>query len=204
MGSRKPIELKRWRPGAMFAGKYEVLAVLGGGAEACAYVGRQDELHEVLVLHLSRAHHGGGSRVEDLERLRRIEHENVERISAVGQHEVVLFVVAEHVAGHSLEDLLSKSGPLALPQVFRDTGGPDPANPRDCDALPHEVAGVIHRCPETDPARRFRNGRTVGGCSSPGTRHPCRFGAGAARAQPIWDSQAAAKSSGASPAHSAA
>jgi serine/threonine protein kinase len=123
MSTRKAMEIGRLQPGVVFAGKYEVLAYLGSGPEGALYTVRDAALNQLLALRLSTLHLTRGPRfVQDLRREllldRRTAHENVERVYAVGEHDGLLFVVAEHVPGPSLAESLSTRGPLPLPECL--------------------------------------------------------------------------------------
>jgi serine/threonine-protein kinase len=123
------------RPGALFAGRYEVKEILGSGGMGVVYRAFDRELQEAM---------GGGSVAlerfkQEIRLARRIAHRNVVRTYDLGEVNGMYFLTMEYVEGTSLKELIDSRG--KLPVAVALTVGK-----QLCRAL--EVAhaeGVIHR-----------------------------------------------------------
>ncbi len=121
------------RPGAVFAGRYEVKEILGAGGMGVVYRAFDRELQEPVAIKTLRAEALAGGTValerfkQEIRLARRIAHRNVVRTYDLGEVGGTYFLTMEYVEGTSLKQLITVGKQL-------------------CRAL--EVAhaeGVIHR-----------------------------------------------------------
>ncbi|MFN7989605.1 MAG: protein kinase [Thermoanaerobaculia bacterium] len=133
------------RVGAPFAGRYDVLAVLGRGGMGAVYQVLDRELDEEVALKVltPEAFAEGTQAVQTLKQeirlARKITHPNVVRTHDLGEADGVRFLTMEYVPGTTLRELLDRRGAVALApglqiakQLCRGLGAV------------HE-AGIIHR-----------------------------------------------------------
>ena len=130
--------------GTRFAGRYEILAILGAGGMGMVYKARDADLNDVVALKMLRP--GMMIDAEQLDRLkselklaRRITHPNVLRTFDFGDFQGVPYISMEYVRGLTLRYLLQQTGRLPFSAALRIARqlcmGLDAA---------HQV-GVIHR-----------------------------------------------------------
>src|SRR5712691_4969485 len=133
------------RPGAMFAGRYEVKEIVGAGGMGVVYRAFDRELQEPVAIKTLRpeAMAGGTAALErfkqEIRLARRIAHRNVVRTYDLGEQNGMYYLTMEYVEGTSLKQLIVTRG--KLPVAVTLTVGK-----QLCRAL--EVAhaeGVIHR-----------------------------------------------------------
>jgi len=133
------------RPGALFAGRYEVKEILGSGGMGIVYRAFDRELQEPVAIKTLRPEvMGGGSSAlerfkQEIRLARRIAHRNVVRTYDLGEVNGMYYLTMEYVEGTSLKQLIDSRG--RLPVAVALTVGK-----QLCRAL--EVAhaeGVIHR-----------------------------------------------------------
>jgi len=133
------------RPGATFAGRYEVKEILGAGGMGVVYRAFDRELQEPVAIKTLRpeALAGGSAALErfkqEIRLARRIAHRNVVRTYDLGEQNGMYYLTMEYVEGTSLKQLITSRG--KLPVAVTLTVGK-----QLCRAL--EVAhaeGVIHR-----------------------------------------------------------
>lgn len=148
------------RVGAVLAGRYELLAVLGSGGMGTVCSAHDRELDEVVALKLLRpeiaAAPGGQDRFRrEVKLARRITHRNVARTFELGEHAGERFLTMEFVAGESLAQRLRQRGRLAI-------GRAAPIFLAVCEALEaaHE-AGIVHRDIKPDNVLLEASGRVV-------------------------------------------
>ena len=133
------------RVGASFAGRYDVLAVLGRGGMGAVYQVLDRELDEEVALKVltPEAFAEGTQAVQTLKQeirlARKITHPNVVRTHDLGEADGIRFLTMEYVPGTTLRELLDRRGAVALApglqiakQLCRGLGAV------------HE-AGIIHR-----------------------------------------------------------
>ncbi len=133
------------RPGATFAGRYEVKEVLGAGGMGVVYRAFDRELQEAVAIKTLRPEALAGGSValdrfkQEIRLARRIAHRNVVRTYDLGEQNGMYYLTMEYVEGTSLKQLIVSRG--KLPVAVALTVGK-----QLCRAL--EVAhaeGVIHR-----------------------------------------------------------
>jgi eukaryotic-like serine/threonine-protein kinase len=133
------------RPGAIFAGRYEVQEMLGAGGMGVVYRAFDRELEEPVAIKTLRPEAMVGGSValdrfkQEIRLARRIAHRNVVRTYDLGEVNGIYYLTMEYVDGTSLRQLIEASG--KLPVAVALTIGK-----QLCRAL--EVAhaeGVIHR-----------------------------------------------------------
>ncbi len=133
------------RPGATFAGRYEVKEIVGAGGMGVVYRAFDRELQEPVAIKTLRpeALAGGSAALErfkqEIRLARKIAHRNVVRTYDLGEQNGMYYLTMEYVEGTSLKQLIVSRG--KLPVAVTLTVGK-----QLCRAL--EVAhaeGVIHR-----------------------------------------------------------
>jgi len=133
------------RPGATFAGRYEVKEIVGAGGMGVVYRAFDRELQEPVAIKTLRpeAMAGGSAALErfkqEIRLARKIAHRNVVRTYDLGEQNGMYYLTMEYVEGTSLKQLIVSRG--KLPVAVTLTVGK-----QLCRAL--EVAhaeGVIHR-----------------------------------------------------------
>ena len=133
------------RIGATFAGRYDVLEVLGRGGMGAVYQVLDRELDEEVALKVltPEAFLEGTQAVQTLKQeirlARKITHPNVVRTHDLGEADGIRFLTMEYVPGTTLRELLDRRGAVALApglQIAKQL----------CRGLAavHE-AGIIHR-----------------------------------------------------------
>jgi len=133
------------RPGATFAGRYEVKEMLGAGGMGVVYRAFDRELQEPVAIKTLKPEAMAGGSValdrfkQEIRLARKIAHRNVVRTYDLGEQNGMYYLTMEYVEGTSLKQLIVSRG--KLPVAVTLTVGK-----QLCRAL--EVAhaeGVIHR-----------------------------------------------------------
>ena len=133
------------RPGAVFAGRYDIKEILGTGGMGVVYRAFDRELQEPVAIKTLRPEVLGGGSIalerfkQEIRLARRIAHRNVVRTYDLGEVNGMYYLTMEYVEGTSLKQLIDSRG--KLPVAVALTVGK-----QLCRAL--EVAhaeGVIHR-----------------------------------------------------------
>ena len=133
------------RPGATFAGRYEVKEMLGAGGMGVVYRAFDRELQEPVAIKTLKPEAMAGGNValdrfkQEIRLARKIAHRNVVRTYDLGEQNGMYYLTMEYVEGTSLKQLIVSRG--KLPVAVTVTVGK-----QLCRAL--EVAhaeGVIHR-----------------------------------------------------------
>jgi len=133
------------RPGAVFAGRYEVKEILGAGGMGVVYRAFDRELQEpVAIKTLKPEAMAGGTAAldrfkQEIRLARRIAHRNVVRTYDLGEQNGMYYLTMEYVEGTSLKQLIMSRGNLPVSVTLT-------VGKQVCRAL--EVAhaeGVIHR-----------------------------------------------------------
>lgn len=133
------------RPGAAFAGRYDVLSILGRGGMGSVYRVLDRELDEEVALKvLTPESFAEGTQAvrtlrQEIRLARKITHPNVVRTHDLGEADGHRFLTMELVPGTTLRELLDRVGPVAMApglQIAKQLC-------RGLSAV-HE-AGIIHR-----------------------------------------------------------
>ncbi|HET8713108.1 MAG TPA: protein kinase [Gemmatimonadales bacterium] len=133
------------RPGAIFAGRYEVKEIVGAGGMGVVYRAFDRELQEPVAIKTLRpeALAGGGAALDrfkqEIRLARKIAHRNVVRTYDLGEQNGMYYLTMEYVEGTSLKQLIASRGRLPVSVTLT-------VGKQLCRAL--EVAhaeGVIHR-----------------------------------------------------------
>ncbi|OLB67121.1 MAG: hypothetical protein AUG85_03035 [Gemmatimonadetes bacterium 13_1_20CM_4_66_11] len=141
----RPVDGGQLRPGATFAGRYEVKEVLGAGGMGVVYRAYDRELQEPVAIKTLKPEAMAGGSValdrfkQEIRLARKIAHRNVVRTYDLGEQNGMYYLTMEYVEGTSLKQLIVSRG--KLPVAVTLTVGK-----QLCRAL--EVAhaeGVIHR-----------------------------------------------------------
>ena len=101
--------------GGVFAGRYEILGILGEGGMGRVYKVRDRELDKIVALKTLRTE-GDPDAVlrlkQELVLSRRITHKHVVRIHDLGEAEGVKFFTMEYIEGDSLKAFVRRRGAL--------------------------------------------------------------------------------------------
>jgi serine/threonine protein kinase/tetratricopeptide (TPR) repeat protein len=136
-------------PGAVVAGRYRIVRMLGEGGMGQVYEAEDSELGESVALKTLRSEAAGDERAvarfkREIQLARKVTHPHVCRIFDVGTHVAenggsLTFLTMELLRGENLSDRLRRMGPLveadALPIARQMAGALDAAH----------QAGVVHR-----------------------------------------------------------
>jgi serine/threonine-protein kinase len=105
-------------PGALFAGRYEILSRLGEGGMGTVYRARDRELDDEVALKVLKPASEGVSLTEvlrqEIKLARMITHVNVVRVHDFGEVDGLRFLTMEYVAGTTLRELLDGRRGLEL------------------------------------------------------------------------------------------
>jgi eukaryotic-like serine/threonine-protein kinase len=148
------------QPGSLFAGRYEILGILGQGGMGAVYKARDRELDRLIALKVIRPELATDPAIlqrfkQELILARNITHKNVVRIFDLGESEGIRFISMEYVDGEDLRTLLRGAGKFSP----KDTISVIEQVCRALDAAHAE--GVIHRDLKPQNVMRDRNGRVV-------------------------------------------
>ncbi|HMM35728.1 MAG TPA: protein kinase, partial [Thermoanaerobaculia bacterium] len=133
------------RVGALFAGRYDVVSVLGRGGMGSVYQVLDRELDEEVALKVltpeafSEGTHATQTLKQEIRLARKITHPNVVRTHDLGEADGIRFLTMEFVPGTTLREVLDRRGAVALApglQIAKQLC-------RGLSAV-HE-AGIIHR-----------------------------------------------------------
>jgi tetratricopeptide (TPR) repeat protein/predicted Ser/Thr protein kinase len=140
----RTVQIKDVTLGSLFAGRYEVQALIGEGGMGKVYTARDRELDKVIALKTIRSDGGGDPDAvarfkQELLLARKVSHRNVVRIFDLGESEGVKFFTMEFIEGQSLKALIRKRG--------RVPAGETVAICREVLAALQEAhaQGIIHR-----------------------------------------------------------
>lgn len=144
--------------GTTLAGRYEIIARVGGGGMALVYKALDNLLNRYVAVKVLRQQF-----VHDEEFIRRfrreaqsaasLSHPNVVSIYDVGQEEDTHFIVMEYIEGHNLNEIIQDRAPLQTEEAVR-------ISIQICDALDHAHQNrIIHRDIKPHNILIGRNGR---------------------------------------------
>ncbi len=132
------------REGMVFAGRYEIQAIIGRGGMGTVYRARDRHLEEIVALKLilPQLVPMGGilERFKHEIRLaRQLSHPNIIKVYDLGQHDDVTYLSMEHLEGADLRQLIQEQGALPIERAVE-------IGKQICAGLAfaHE-SGVIHR-----------------------------------------------------------
>jgi eukaryotic-like serine/threonine-protein kinase len=130
--------------GYRFAGRYEVIEVLGAGGMGSVYRARDLELGEEVAVKVTRPEIAGDPEFirrfgRELKLARRISHRHVVRMYELMEDHGTRFIVMEYVPGEDLRSLIRRSGHLSVSRALAIAG-------QVCEGLAaaHRL-GVVHR-----------------------------------------------------------
>jgi eukaryotic-like serine/threonine-protein kinase len=131
--------------GARFAGRYDILDVLGSGGMGVVYRAYDREVGETVAIKALRPELGAIDATvlerfkQELRLARRITHRNVVRTYDLGEVEGIYYITMEYVHGTTVAALIRDAGTLAVPATLT-------IGKQLCRALEvaHE-AGIVHR-----------------------------------------------------------
>jgi serine/threonine-protein kinase len=111
------------RPGALFAGRYQILAVLGRGGMGMVYQAKDTRLEETVALKVIRPDLARESRLHErfrseIKLARRVRHKNVCSIFGDGEEQGILWICMELVDGLDLRRLLRTTGALPRQEAY--------------------------------------------------------------------------------------
>ena len=105
------------RIGTLFAGRYEILSILGQGGMGRVYKARDRELDRLIALKTIRLDTAEGPEAlarfkQELLLARKVTHKNVVRIFDLGEAEGIKFFTMEYIPGDSLKAFIRRRGKL--------------------------------------------------------------------------------------------
>ena len=109
------------RPGAVFAGRYEVKEILGAGGMGVVYRAFDRELQEPVAIKTLKTEAMAGDSValerfkQEIRLARKIAHRNVVRTYDLGEQNGMYYLTMEYVEGTSLKQLIVSRGKLPVP-----------------------------------------------------------------------------------------
>jgi tetratricopeptide (TPR) repeat protein/predicted Ser/Thr protein kinase len=131
-------------PGAIIAGRYEILQVLGEGGMGTVYKATDRELDRSVALKTIRPELASNPAIikrfkQELILARQVTHRNVVRIFDLGEADGVKFITMEYIEGRDLTSLLREKGKLAPKEAAE-------IMEQVCRALEAaHMEGVVHR-----------------------------------------------------------
>jgi eukaryotic-like serine/threonine-protein kinase len=140
-GSQAPVG---FAPGAIIAGRYEILRALGEGGMGTVYKATDRELDRTVALKTIRPELAANPAIikrfkQELILARQVTHRNVVRIYDLGEADGVKFITMEYIEGRDLTSLLREKGKLAPKEAAE-------IMEQVCRALEAaHMEGVVHR-----------------------------------------------------------
>ena len=153
-------DLSLMMPGTVFAGRYEILAILGRGGMGAVYKAKDLELDREVALKVVRAELTADPEIllrfkQELILARQVTDRNIIRIFDLGESGGIKFITMEYIEGQNLHEILLHRGKLEVAEAVEITeqvaGGL---------AAAHRE-GIIHRDLKPGNIMRDRNGRVV-------------------------------------------
>jgi eukaryotic-like serine/threonine-protein kinase len=144
----------------LFAGRYEILGMLGSGGMGTVYRARDRELDEIVALKLIRKELAASDGMierfrREVKLARRVTHKNVARTFDIGDHGGDRFLTMELVDGEMLGDHLARRARVSVRNVIRIAVDV-------CAGLAAaHAAGVLHRDLKPENVILARDGRAV-------------------------------------------
>jgi tetratricopeptide (TPR) repeat protein/predicted Ser/Thr protein kinase len=131
-------------PGAIIAGRYEILQALGEGGMGTVYKAKDRELDRIVAVKTIRPELASNPAIikrfkQELILARQVTHRNVVRIYDLGEADGVKFITMEYIEGRDLTSLLREKGKLAPKEAAE-------IMEQVCRALEAaHMEGVVHR-----------------------------------------------------------
>jgi serine/threonine-protein kinase len=144
----------------VFAGRYEILGLVGSGGMGTVYRAHDRELDEVVALKLLRREVMDQSGMldrfrQEVKLARRVTHRNVARTYDIGESDGDKFLTMEFVEGEALAARLARDGAMPFDAVVAVASG-------ICAGLEAaHAAGIVHRDLKPDNVILARDGRVV-------------------------------------------
>lgn len=148
------------RPGAVLAGRYEILQLLGEGGMGAVYKARDTELDRLVAIKVIRPELASSPQMlqrfkQELVVARQITHKNVVRIYDLGEADGVKFITMEYIEGEDLKSILRSAGKLSPSKAVS-------IMQQICRALDAcHSEGVIHRDLKPSNIMRDKTGRML-------------------------------------------
>jgi eukaryotic-like serine/threonine-protein kinase len=153
-------EMSHEETDSLFAGRYQILALLGSGGMGSVYQARDTELDEVVALKMLRRDMIRSAGVVELFRrevklARKVTHPNVARTFDIGESNGARYLTMEFIEGTSLRNIMDRAETLSFEDVTK-------FGVAICAGLSaaHAV-GVVHRDLKPDNVLVSREGRIV-------------------------------------------
>ena len=113
--------------GALVAGRYRVVRLLGVGGMGMVYQVHDEQLDLPAALKVLRPERAGSEEMRERFRrelilARQVSHKNVVRIHDLGHDGELMFLTMDFVAGRSLKELLAEEGPLPAERAVAIAG----------------------------------------------------------------------------------
>ena len=113
------LPLEDLRRGSLFAGRYEIIELLGCGGMGWVYRAEDQKVHEEVALKvISPSVAADPSTIErfrnELKLARKIAHRNVCKMYDLGETGGIHYLAMEYVAGEDLKNMIRMSGPLGV------------------------------------------------------------------------------------------
>jgi len=121
-------------------GRFQVLRVLGRGAQGIVYLAEDPELHRLVAIKTLRRHRASpGALITEARSAGRLKHPNIVPVYDIGEHRGAPYVVYEYVEGRSLRDVLKERAPLPPDEAVHIA-----RQIADAIAYAHDE-GIVHR-----------------------------------------------------------
>src|SRR5215472_19211810 len=132
------------QPGAMLAGRYQIVKMLGEGGMGAVYRAHDIELEREVAIKVIRPELARNAQVlqrfkQELILARQVTHRNIIRIFDFGQSEGVRFITMEFIEGEDVAQMLSRRGKVPAQEAVAIITQVE----RGLDAAHSE--GVVHR-----------------------------------------------------------
>ena len=110
-------------PGSVFAGRYEIVRMLGRGGMGMVFLARDRTLDELVAIKFLRPDYADNSAMaarfkSEIKVARRIRHRNVGAIHDFGEHQKLLYISMEYIEGVDLKQLIMKNGAFAPAEAY--------------------------------------------------------------------------------------
>jgi len=147
-------------PGAVFAGRYEIVKILGEGGMGAVYKARDKELERDVALKVIKPELANNPEIlqrfkQELILARQVTDRNIIRIFDLGEAGGIKFITMEYIEGQNLHQLLKEHGKLELAEAV------DIMEQVAAGLAAAHREGIIHRDLKPGNIMRDANGRVV-------------------------------------------